>query len=95
MTLPPSADKRIHDAVRTPSDKEREAVITLMAAVAVLIRSLRRVPSGVLYMRLGAMIPNLTLDSYEGMVSKLLDAKLIERKSHELIWIGPQAPPEV
>lgn len=65
---------------------ETVAALQIVAAVGEAIRDLGRVPSGHLYAQLMA---RLSLAEYNQIIGMLKHAKLIDEKSHELIWIGP------
>jgi hypothetical protein len=63
------------------------AAFQAIAALADAIRELERVPSGHLYAR---VMGHIDLDTYESFIDKLVGAKLVERKGHELVWVGPK-----
>lgn len=66
---------------------QTKAAFQMVAAVAEAIREARRIPSGTLY---AVLMGKTDLAGYEKMIGILKGAGLIEEKSNELIWIGPE-----
>jgi hypothetical protein len=64
-----------------------KAAIQVIVAVADAIRELGSVPAGHMYAQLSG---RMSLDTFNGIIGKLVDAKLVRREpSHLLVWIGP------
>ena len=63
------------------------AAIKVIAAVGDVIRELGSVPAGHMYANLSG---RMSLDTFNGIILKLVDAKLVHReRTHLLVWIGP------
>lgn len=74
----------------TPAERQTLLVVTAMAeAIRDLTATspLKGVPAGELYARV--MPTGITHDAFERVISILVSAKLVTRKSHLLSWIGP------
>lgn len=63
-----------------------KAALLAVRAVADCIKELGSVPSGHLYAQLA---PVMSLDTYQGVLRTLKNAELVEERSHELFWVGP------
>lgn len=72
---------------QTVTKEQVKSAFTALAAVAEAIREAKRIPSGTLY---AMLIGKVDMPSYERMISMLKNAKLIEERFHELIWVGPE-----
>lgn len=70
-----------------PEQQKLKAALAMVAAVAETIRKVKTVPSGELYARL---IGRLSLDEYNKLIGILKGAGLVEERSFELKWIGPE-----
>jgi len=75
----------INDVLGLTTQQELRAVLLLCKAVGDAIRDLGTVPEGELYVR---CMGHMTLDTFNRVVDKLVDAKLVTRKSHVLTWVG-------
>lgn len=62
------------------------AAIQTAAALGDTIRALGSVPSGHLYAQ---VMGHMSLDSYQGCITLLKQAELVEEKNHLLTWVGP------
>ncbi len=63
------------------------AGIRMAAAVGEAIRDLGSIPSGHLYARL---MGQMSLDTYNSLISLLKQANLVEENNHLLTWVGPE-----
>lgn len=61
------------------------AALSVLRALADIIRELKQVPNGHLYAR---VMEHLTLQEYTAFIEKLKSSKLIKEENHVLIWIG-------
>jgi hypothetical protein len=68
-------------------NKDVEATIGVIKAVADVIRELGSIPSGHLYARL---IGHLNIDQYNTIIGLLKRAGLVEENAFMLRWIGPK-----
>lgn len=62
------------------------AALQTVVAVGDAIRSLKTVPSGVLYAQL---MGHLTLDQYHAIIAALVDAGVVIEQNHLLTWKEP------
>jgi hypothetical protein len=62
------------------------AALQTVVAVGDAIRSLKTVPSGVLYAHL---MGHLTLDQYHAIIAALVDAGVVIEQNHLLTWKEP------
>jgi hypothetical protein len=62
-----------------------KAALAVTMAVAETIRELGRTPSGHLY---AGLCDRISFASYEQIIGTLVNAGLIRKSGHELIWIG-------
>lgn len=67
--------------------QQLHAAFNAIAALAEAIRSLGNVPSGKLY---ATVMNHMDLKTYESFIDRLVGAQLVERRSDELIWVGPK-----
>jgi transcriptional regulator CtsR len=81
-----------------PTKAQIGAAIEMLVVVGALIRDVcrgrktQRVPAGELYARLS---DKMSSETFNQIVQKLVEAKLVTRKFHELRWIGPDGPTPV
>ena len=61
-----------------------------MAATAEAIREAGRIPSGTLY---AMLMGKMDFQAYSVLIRTLKNAGLVEERTHELIWIGPNLEP--
>lgn len=65
-----------------------KARILAVQAIAEAIRTLGRVPSGELYVRVAG---HMSIDTYNKIIDTLKNASLVsETAAHELVWIDQQ-----
>ena len=70
----------------TLTPRER-AVIEAVATVGQLIKAKKEIRSGELY---ALVMGVFSLENYERVIDKLVEARLVRRGSHHLLeWIGP------
>jgi hypothetical protein len=70
----------------TQKNKEVEATIGVIKAVADVIRELGEIPSGHLYARL---MGSLNIDQYNTIIGVLKKCQLVKEERYLLTWIGP------
>lgn len=68
------------------TSKQVAAAFEVVVLVGQLIRELKSVPNGELYVRLA---DKLSIESYTSIIKKLEDAKLVKQSNYVLTWIGP------
>lgn len=74
-----------------PTKEQLQAAVRILHAVAETVREASRVPSGTVY---AALCGRVDLQGYQGLIRTLVNAGLIEVRSHELVWVGPRIAPE-
>ena len=84
----PKSDSAIRAAEKLPPQSALRTALTVLVAVADVIREVGEIPSGHLY---AAMMTKIDLLEYERIIDVLVKAELITRdRSHMLRWIGPK-----
>jgi hypothetical protein len=74
----------------TNSEKQIDAQMRIISAVASAIASLGEVPSGHLYAQVMA---HMTLEQYQRVIAVLVRSGLVADKGHLLKWTGPKPSP--
>lgn len=63
-----------------------QAALAAITALAEAIRDLGSVPEGHLY---ATVMGRMDLETFTSFIDRLIGAKLVERRNHELFWVGP------
>lgn len=67
------------------TNEEIQEAIQITVSVGRIVKELVRVPEGHVY---HVLMPVMSLDAFNSCINQLVQAKLIKRENHELIWIG-------
>ncbi len=65
--------------------EQRQAVISAVTEIGLVIRDAKRIPSGHLYAHLMGV---LSLDKYQMIIGILKKTGLVIEQANELIWVG-------
>lgn len=75
-----------------PTKGEIQATVSVIAILGEAIRELGEVPAGVLYAHIMPAMPSLSATTFNQLIDALVRAKLVNRSSHLLTWVGPMGP---
>jgi hypothetical protein len=70
------------------TSKEYRAAFEIVVLVGQMIQARGSIPAGELYSDLMGPMPNLTANTFNQMIDKLIDAGVITRKNHLITWVG-------